>query len=148
MAYGFNMANDSVMETSESVGMRVSIMSESRKMKTVWLHGAPEGRYSFGNEVEDLSKYFYIEGKNGKWYACCNEPAAFTDREGKTSSIAELYDQCLLPVGHLKIGCLIYAEAFNHSSSVFHNYQVKREADISIGRTDDNDIAYRMFMVI
>lgn len=143
MAYGFNAAIDGMIEASESVGMRVSIMSEAGKMKTVWLHGAPEGRYSFGNEVDSLSKYFYIEGRNGKWYACCNEPAVFTDREGKTSSIAELYDQCLLPVGHLKTGCLIYAEAFSHSSSVFHNYQVKREADISIGRTDDNDIAYR-----
>ena len=143
MAYGFDVADGNMTGASEPVGMRVSIMSETGKMKTVWLHGAPEGRYSFGNEVESLSRYFYIEGKNGKWYACCNEPAVFTDREGKTSSVAELYDQCLLPVGHLETGCLIYAEAFSHSSSVFHNYQVKREADISIGRTDNNDIAYR-----
>ncbi|MBQ6206522.1 MAG: type VII secretion protein EssC, partial [Oscillospiraceae bacterium] len=31
---------------------------------------------------------------------------------------------------------------FSHSSSVFHNYQVKRPSEINIGRTDDNDIAY------
>ena len=129
-------------DADKPIGMRVSLMSEVGKMKTVWLHGAPEGKYHFGSGSDGISEFFYIEAKSGKWYACCNEPAVFEERDGKTSSVAELHDQCLLTVGHLKIGGIIYAEEFSHSSSVFHNYQVKRPSEINIGRTDDNDIAY------
>ena len=124
------------------IGMRVSLMSEEGKMKTVWLHGMPEGRYHFNGTNDGISEFFYIEAKDGKWYACCNEPAVFMDRDGVTTSREELYDQRLLEVGHLKKGCILYAEEFSQESSVFHNYQVKHATDISIGRTDDNDIAY------
>ena len=144
MASGEDMTNTG--ETSRAnnpIGMRVALMSETGKMKTIWLHGQPEGKYRFGSDEDGISEFFYIEAINGKWYVRCNEPAVFRDRSGKTSNEAELYDQRILSVDHLRVGCILYAEEmFSQSSSIFHNYQVKRDVDINIGKTDDNDIAY------
>ena len=77
MASGEDMTNTG--ETSRAnnpIGMRVALMSETGKMKTIWLHGQPEGKYRFGSDEDGISEFFYIEAINGKWYVRCNEPAA------------------------------------------------------------------------
>lgn len=124
-------------------GLQVTFLSENSGMKNVILPWPAQGNYYFNSTDElQLGKYIYIKEENGKWTAHGNKPAFFRDFRSEISYQVELFHGCIYSLENAGDNYTVFAEFSNERSNVFHNYRVTRFADITIGRTPDNDIRY------
>ena len=128
---------------SRVIGVELVMMSETGTMQSLWLPGHPEGKYTFqpGEDQEDCS-FVYIEAIDGRWFLCCNRPARLLDPSGGSCSRMELVSQCIFTAECGGQSYILYAEAENESSNIYHNYYIEEHLDIQIGRTPVNDICY------
>lgn len=139
-------AKDSDIEPR--IGIQIVLMSETGKMRSLWLPEPPVGKYRFEETDDDkISESIYIEAKNGKWYACCNSPAYFRNQVGEICFGIEIIDNCIFSVESISNKCVVYAESVNSFSGIFRNYQVDRFSEIYIGRANSNDIVYPNILI-
>lgn len=118
-------------------GMQVALMSDDGSLRIQWISEPPEGTYQLGTPGMPL----YIEAKDGKWYARCVRPAYFQLSSSRVSAVP-LPDSGLIPLIGNGQKCILYTENTNSQSSVFHNYFVEKDAEITIGRLPSNDVVY------
>jgi S-DNA-T family DNA segregation ATPase FtsK/SpoIIIE len=135
-------------QITDITGYHVALLSNVGEMRmcTSWIPNRPEGKYTFSSEkAGKVAEHIYFEAVNGEWVIQCIRPARFKIMDSqyvKYVQTQKLIDQSLYTVELAEQKYIIYSEATNKQSSVFHNYFVNSNTDITIGRTQYNDIIY------
>lgn len=126
-----------------AIGLQVTFLSEYSGMKNVLLPWPAKGNYYLDSTDElQLGKYIYIKEVEGKWVAHSTKPTFFRNSREQVIYEAELTHGSIYTLQNAGGDYTVFAEFYNERSNVFHNYRVDRFADITIGRTPDNDIQY------
>lgn len=120
------------------IGTVVSLMSDNGRLETCWLPSLCEGRYSLGENTERI----VLVAQQGQWFATCSSPTFFRTRDNQVASSVEIFNQCLYNVENSGRKCVLYAEESHSYSMAFHNYAVRGNNEIQIGRSRENDIVY------
>lgn len=124
-------------------GLQVTFLSESSGMKNVTLPWPASGTYYFDSTDElQLGKYIYLKEEQGKWIIHITKPAFIRNSRMEIIYQAELFHGCIYTLENAGDNYTIFAEFSNGRSNMFHNYRVKRFDDITIGRTQENEIQY------
>lgn len=134
---------DSQMNKKTS-GYIVTLLFRKGEMEQLWIPNNPEGVYYF-DQISDGDSPVFLQGKEKKWYASCKSDACFeymVNNEYLQVSELEIFDDCFVQVISEERKCIMYVEAVNPGNSVYHNYFVDLTSQISIGRTQGNDIVY------
>lgn len=128
---------------TEPTGMKAVLLYANRTLETLWLPRRPEGRFRFVLSATGAEfPSFYIEGANGRWFACCSAPCVFTNCSDQEQHRTVLGDSTFLTIQDGKMEHFLYMEACNTYSNLFQNFRICGTQPLTIGRTPDNDIAY------
>lgn len=128
---------------TEPTGMKAVLLYANRTLETLWLPRRPEGRFRFVLSATGAEfPSFYIEGANGRWFACCSAPCVFTNCSDQERHRTVLGDSTFLTIQDGKMEHFLYMEACNTYSNLFQNFRICGTQPLTIGRTPDNDIAY------
>ena len=124
-------------------GLQVTFLSESSGMKNITLPWPAAGTYYFDSTDElKLGKYIYLKEEQGKWVIHITKPAFIRNNRMEIIYQAELFHGCIYTLENAGDNYTVFAEFSNGRSNMFHNYRVNRFDDITIGRTQENDIQY------
>lgn len=128
---------------TEPTGMKAVLLYANRTLETLWLPRRPEGRFRFVLSATGAEfPSFYIEGVNGRWFACCSAPCTFTNCRDQDQHRTVLGDSTFLTIHDGKMEHFLYMETCNTYSNLFQNFRICGTQPLTIGRTPDNDIAY------
>ena len=128
---------------TEPTGMKAVLLYANRTLEPLWLPRRPEGRFRFVLSATGAEfPSFYIEGANGRWFACCSAPCVFTNCSDQEQHRTVLGDSTFLTIQDGKMEHFLYMEACNTYSNLFQNFRICGTQPLTIGRTPDNDIAY------
>lgn len=129
-------------------GMRLALMTNAGVMKSIWVQSSTEGKYFFESkgEHEDYS-FLGIEVFNRKISVKCYKKSYIMGEDGSKFSELELQSGRLLAIVYKGRQYRLYSEAAAQAGNVFHNYFVPKLSEITIGRTQNNDIMYNNPMV-
>ena len=132
--------------------MRVALMSPRGSMQTLWLPAKAEGMYRFQPGLDPANpSLLQLRAENGCWCAVLGGGAFFFTYEvgmggyaveRRIGSSVELTDRALF---HIRFGdsvFVLYTEAENEESNVFHHFYIEKSYPIRIGRSQDCDICY------
>ena len=132
--------------------MRVALMTPGGDMQTLWLPAKAEGMYRFqpGPDAANPS-LLQLRAEGGGWCAVLGSGAFFFayDQgmggyavERRIGSSVELADRALYHIRYGESVFVLYTEAENEESNVFHHYYIEKSYPIRIGRSPDCDICY------
>lgn len=140
--------DQSPVAVSQISGMRLALMTGTGIMKSIWVQSSTEGKYFFESkgEQEDYS-FLGIEVVAGKIVVKCYKKSYIMGEGGSKLSALELQNGSLLAIIFGDRQYKLYAEAAAQAGNVFHNYFVPKMSEITIGRTQNNDIFYNNPMV-
>ena len=128
---------------TEPTGMKAVLLYANRTLETLWLPRRRGGRFRFVLSATGAEfPSFYIEGANGRWFACCSAPCVFTNCSDQEQHRTVLGDSTFLTIQDGKMEHFLYMEACNTYSNLFQNFRICGTQPLTIGRTPDNDIAY------
>lgn len=131
--------------TDVNTGMRIIILNPSGEMNTLWLpDGEPKGRYTF--EEFDIDCY-YIEAREGKWYACAKNDAIFVNCPEQYHKVVEVLNQDTIVIRNNDLSYIMYSENRTDENMTLHSFSTKGLDTISIGRVEGNDIMFDNPMV-
>ena len=110
---------------TEPTGMKAVLLYANRTLETLWLPRRPEGRFRFVLSATGAEfPSFYIEGANGRWFACCSAPCVFTNCSDQEQHRTVLGDSTFLTIQDGKMEHFLYMEACNTYSNLFQNFRI------------------------
>lgn len=136
--------NDTDYWLTHATGLQVTFISESSGIRKIILPWPAIDNYYFDStDALQIGKYIYLRAEQGKWIAHCNKPAFF-----RVHDVTEKCQEVMLIHGHIYSledagdNYAVIVEFSNERSNVFHNYIVMQTQEITIGRSEVNDIQY------
>lgn len=135
--------------TSLQLPMRIVLIPQSGKLRTIWLPGTAEGRYRFLNS-DGLGEAlpFYVEKSDGDWVAYSGKSAYFVRTNTTTGEEMNLGHEMPLKdvmLAHLRYKgekYALYSEIEQPKDHLFLPYYLEERSDYTIGRSDSNLICY------
>ena len=121
-------------------GFNVVLKTADNNLEMIWLPKRPDGRHYF--TAPSCGNSIYMESHEGKWCACCTEDAFFENCPESIKRCVPLCDNLILSAKGESSEFVIFAESMTRESNIYHNYLLPDNDEISIGRTEDNDICY------
>ena len=132
-------------EKRKASAFQITLIDADQTIKSLWLPQKAEGKFRFsGNEPDAWYDFFYIEGREEKWYAVCTANACFKTDSGEPERCIPLLNGQFLTIWHDDQEYTLYSERADAENSTYHNYRIHGAAQITIGRTDENDIQYAL----
>lgn len=119
-------------------GTQLTILSKERIVESAWYPKGTIETIYFKDELENLK----IEISDDKWLASCKGDAVFRISEDYSKDNIVLKEKNAAYLQTQVGNYVIYLESTNNESSVYHSYCLGEDAEISIGRSPDNDIVY------
>ena len=117
----------------------VILRTDSNRIISMRLPKMPDGVIHFPNaEKETVPVRF--EAINGVWNAVCISPYGIIDASGTEYNQIELRDGMLIPISHMQHRYFLSIEAKNTNHLTFINYSLMGLSEITIGRSNENDI--------
>ena len=110
-------------------------------MFELWLPKQPEGYFRFAEDSR--RRCVSISARNNRWVVSCQKPAFF-----KNVPILNVYDvfleeNTLLEISMEESTFRLLVEQVNPRRSIFHNYNLPPEVQLSIGSKQNCDIYYK-----
>ena len=139
----------SAEDTGAPYPMRVVLIPQNGKIRTVWLPSTVDGRYRFldANGADD-GLPFYIEAQNGTWIANSGKSAVFVQIDRNTGRESVIGHEIALTdssIAYLLYGSLkykLYAEVERPNDYTFFPYYFEDRTEYTIGRLEHNLICY------
>ncbi len=132
------------MDTSQEnrlYSFHLMLFSEDGQMREMWLPRATEGFFRFSTEPR--YRFLSVYSKNGQWVAGCERPGFFPDAPLAHSYEIPLSDGQLLRVSMEDRVWLLFAVRMLQDRSVFRNYTIRSEAQLTVGSHPSCDICCR-----
>ena len=140
-----NVDSRPMKEKRKASAFQITLIDADQTIKSLWLPQKAEGKFRFsGNEPDAWYDFFYIEGREEKWYAVCTANACFKTDSGEPERCIPLLNGQFLTIWHDDQEYTLYSERADAENSTYHNYRIHGAAQITIGRTDENDIQYAL----
>lgn len=125
--------------------LQITLIDADQTIKSLWLPKKTEGKFRFpGNEPDEWYNFFYLEGEGENWYAVCTAEAYIKAGSGEAKGRVALSNGQFLTIRHDDREYVLYSERTDAENSTYHNYLIRRVQQITIGRTDENDIQYAL----
>ncbi len=131
----------SANQESSVYSYHLTLFSDADEIYELWLPKVPEGFFRFSSDPQH--RFLSISAKDGKWIAACQKPAFFKEVPLADSYEIPLSDGELIKVSVEERTYLLLAERVVAQRSVFRNYDILPEIEVSIGSQPDCDIYYR-----
>lgn len=128
-------------EESGAYSFHLVLFSDADEMLNLWLPNEPEGFFRFSDGAE--YRFLSIIAKNGQWVASCRKPAYFMEVPLTDSMETTLSDAALLKISYEDREYKLFVERVTRQRSVFRNYILRSELEISVGSQPDCDIFYQ-----
>ena len=140
-----NVDSRPMKEKRKASAFQITLIDADQTIKSLWLPQKAEGKFRFsGNEPDAWYDFFYIVGREEKWYAVCTANACFKTDSGEPERCIPLLNGQFLTIWHDDQEYTLYSERADAENSTYHNYRIHGAAQITIGRTDENDIQYAL----
>lgn len=133
--------NKTAIPDSSVHSYHLTLFSDADEICELWLPKIPEGFFRFSNDPQH--RFLSITAKNGQWFAECKKPAFFKEVPLANSYEIPLSDGELIKVSVEERSYLLLAERVVAQRSIFRNYDILPDVQISIGSQPDCDIYYR-----
>lgn len=129
------------LESSDSKGVQVNLISEDGTLEILFLPKIAEGKYFFRRyETQRALSFVSIEAEAGHWMICCDESTCFLGEYAVGVCRVPLKQKHLYYLNHSGERYILCAERQTTNSGMFHNYRVVPGKAITIGRAEGNDI--------
>lgn len=128
-------------EEAGAYSFHLVLFSDADEMFNLWLPQEPEGFFRFSDGTEH--RFLSISAKDGQWIASCRKPAYFMEVPLADSVETTLSDAALLKISYEDRVYKLLVEKVTRQRSVFRNYNLRSELEISIGSQPDCEIYYQ-----
>ena len=105
-------------EKRKASAFQITLIDADQTIKSLWLPQKAEGKFRFsGNEPDAWYDFFYIEGREEKWYAVCTANACFKTDSGEPERCIPLLNGQFLTIWHDDQEYTLYSERADAENS-------------------------------